>query len=196
VLVSNVHALSPSVAPWGQRRGIVFIGGFRHPPNVDAMLWYAREVLVHVRERLPGVKTYVIGSDVPTSINALAADDFVVLGHVPDIEPYFSGCRVSIAPLRYGAGVKGKVNLAMSHGLPVVATTVAIEGMHLTDGDDVLVADDPRTFADAVRRAYDDEAVWQRLSDGGRRNIDRYFSRDVARAALCELLGIATPDAS
>jgi glycosyltransferase involved in cell wall biosynthesis len=60
----------------------------------------------------------------------------------------------------------------------------------------VLVADDPRTFADAVRRAYDDEAVWQRLSDGGRRNIDRYFSRDVARAALCELLGIATPDAS
>jgi len=196
VLVSNVHALSPSVAPWGQRRGIVFIGGFRHPPNVDAMLWYAREVLVHVRERLPGVKTYVIGSDVPTSINALAADDFVVLGHVPDIEPYFSGCRVSIAPLRYGAGVKGKVNLAMSHGLPVVATTVAIEGMHLTDGDDVLVADDPRTFADAVRRAYDDEAVWQRLSDGGRRNIDRYFSRDVARAALCELLGIPTPDAS
>ena len=80
-------------------------------------------------ERLPGVKTYVIGSDVPTSINALAADDFVVLGHVPDIEPYFSGCRVSIAPLRYGAGVKGKVNLAMSYGLPVVATT-AVDRRH------------------------------------------------------------------
>jgi len=195
VLVSNVHALSASVAARDQRHGIVFIGGFRHPPNVDAMLWYAREVLVHIRERLPGVNTYVIGSDVPASINALAADDFVVLGHVPDIEPYFSGCRVSIAPLRYGAGVKGKINLAMSHGLPVVATSMAIEGMHLTDGDDVLVADDPRAFAEAVHRAYDDEALWQRLSAGGRRNIDRYFSRDVARAALRELLGIATTDA-
>jgi GT2 family glycosyltransferase len=193
VLVSNVHALSASVAPWEQRRGIVFIGGFQHPPNVDAMLWYAREVLVHIRERLPGVKTYVIGSDVPASINALAADDFVVLGHVPDIEPYFSSCRVSIAPLRYGAGVKGKINLAMSHGLPVVATSMAIEGMHLFDGDDVLVADDPRAFANAVQRVYDDEALWQRLSAGGRRNIDRYFSRDVARRALRDLLGIATP---
>ena len=117
-----------------------------------------------------------------------------MLGHVPDIEPYFSGCRVSIAPLRYGAGVKGKVNLAMSHGLPVVATTAAIEGMHLTDGDDVLVADDPRAFADAVRRAYDDEALWQRLSDGGRRNIDAlFFARRSARGAVRASRGIATP---
>jgi glycosyltransferase involved in cell wall biosynthesis len=91
--------------------------------------------------------------------------------------------------LRYGAGVKGKVNLAMSHGLPVVATSVAIEGMHLTDGDDVLVADDSRAFAEAVLRVYDDEALWQRLSTGGRLNIERHFSRDVARAALRGLLG-------
>jgi len=189
VLVSNVHTLSAAVAPFGPRQGLVFIGGFRHPPNVDAMLWYARDVLPHIRRSLPGVTTYVIGGDVPATVKALAADDFVLLGHVADIAPYFAGCRVSIAPLRYGAGVKGKVNLAMSHGLPVVATSVAIEGMHLTDGDDVLVADDPRAFAEAVLRVYDDESLWQRLSTGGRLNIERFFSRDVARAALRGLLG-------
>jgi glycosyltransferase involved in cell wall biosynthesis len=148
-------------------------------------------VLPHVRQSLPGVTTYVIGGDVPASVKALAADDFVVLGHVADVAPYFTNCRVSIAPLRYGAGVKGKVNLAMSYGLPVVATSVAIEGMHLTHGDDVLVADEPRAFADAVRDVYDDESLWQRLSTGGRRNIERHFSRDVARVALRELLGEA-----
>jgi glycosyltransferase involved in cell wall biosynthesis len=187
-LVSNVHELSPTVAPWEARAGLVFIGGFEHPPNVDAMLWYAREVLPIVRQRLPGVRTYVIGSQVPAVIKALGADDVVILGHVPDVAPYFSGCRVSIAPLRYGAGVKGKVNLAMSYGLPVVATPASVEGMHLSDGEDVLVAEDAEAFAAAVQRVYEDRALWEKLSAGGRVNIERHFSRDVARAALRELL--------
>ena len=188
MLVSNVHDLSATVTPWQQRRGLVFIGGFEHPPNVDGVIWYARDILPHIRRSLPGVKTYIIGSRLTSSIKALAADDLVVLGHVPDIDPYFSGCRVSISPLRYGAGVKGKVNLAMSHGLPVVATSASIEGMHLVEGDDVLVADDPAAFAAAVQRVYEDEALWKRLSAGGRANVERHFSRDVARAALGELL--------
>jgi GT2 family glycosyltransferase/glycosyltransferase involved in cell wall biosynthesis len=190
-LISNVHELSKAVTPWRERNGLVFIGGFQHPPNVDGMLWYAREVLPRLRERLPGVRTYVIGSQLTPAIEALASDDLVILGHVPDIEPYFSGCRLSISPLRYGAGVKGKVNLAMSYGLPVVATTPSIEGMHLTAGEDVLVADTPEAFADAMRRAYEDEALWERLSAGGRANVERHFSGAVARAAVSELLALA-----
>ena len=162
----------------------LFIGGFQHPPNVDAMLWYAREILPHLRKRLPGVSTYVIGSRPTPAIGALAADDVAILGYVPDIGPYLEGCRVSIAPLRYGAGVKGKINTAMSHGLPVVATTPSVEGMHLVDGRDVLVADDPDAFATAVARLYEDRALWERLSAGGRENVAKYFSRDAARAAL------------
>jgi GT2 family glycosyltransferase len=188
MLVTNVHALSASVTPWRERRDLVFIGGFRHPPNVDAMLWYVRDVVPHLRRRLPGVKTFVIGSEVTPSVRALAADDVVVLGHVPDLEPYLQGCRLSVAPLRYGAGVKGKVNLAMSYGLPVVATSAAVEAMHLVAEEDVLVADDADAFAAAVQRAYDDEALWNRLSAGGRANVTRHFSRDVARAALRALL--------
>jgi GT2 family glycosyltransferase/glycosyltransferase involved in cell wall biosynthesis len=188
MVLSNVHDLSPTVAPFDERRGIVFIGGFQHPPNVDAVLWYAREVLPELRTRLPGVKTYIIGSQVPAVVRGLAADDLEVLGHVSDVDSYFNGCRVSIAPLRYGAGVKGKVNLAMSYGVPVVATTAAVEGMHLVDGEDVVVADSAAAFADAVHRVHEDRTLWERLSAGGRANVVRHFSPTVAERALRELL--------
>jgi O-antigen biosynthesis protein len=188
MILSTIHEPLEETTSFAERDGLVFIGGFRHPPNVDAVLWYATEILPRIRERLPGVNTYIIGSDPPHTIQALAAEDLVVTGFVPDVTPYFTGCRVSLSPLRYGAGVKGKINLAMSHGLPVVATTPSVEGMHLTPGVDVLVADDPVDFADAVARAYSDKALWTRLAQGGRENIRTHFSRDKARAALTRLL--------
>ena len=191
MVLSNIHEPVPGGKPFAEREGLVFIGGFQHPPNTDAVLWYAREILPRVRAQLPGVPTYIVGSKVPSPIKALAAEDFVITGYVPDVAPYFSGCRVSIAPLRYGAGVKGKVNLAMSWGLPVVATTPSIEGMHLTDGEDVLIADDPAAFADAIARLYRDEVLWARLAAGGLANIRTHFSRDVARSAITRLIALA-----
>jgi len=188
LLLSNIHETMPEGKPCAERRGLVFIGSFQHPPNVDGVLWYARDVLPRLRQLLPGVPTYVIGSNPPASIRSLAADDFVVTDYVKDVTPYFAGCRVSVSPLRYGAGVKGKVNLAMSYGLPVVATSPSIEGMHLDPGNDVLVADDADAFAQAVAEAYADEALWQRLSEGGRENVRTHFSRDVARSALTRLI--------
>jgi glycosyltransferase involved in cell wall biosynthesis len=137
------------------------------------------------------VKTYIVGSKVPSTIRALAAPDLVIMGYVPDVEPLFADCRLSIAPLRYGAGVKGKVNLAMSYGVPVVATPAAIEGMHLAPGEDVMVAGDAEQFALAIERVYRDEALWQRLSASGVENIRRHFSRAVARQALQQLFELA-----
>jgi GT2 family glycosyltransferase/glycosyltransferase involved in cell wall biosynthesis len=191
MLLSNIHELISGGKPFGEREGLLFIGGFQHPPNTDAVLWYAREILPRVRERLPGVKTTIVGSLVPAPIKALAADDFVVAGYVPDVAPYFCGARISISPLRYGAGVKGKVNLAMSYGLPVVATPSSIEGMHLVPGDDVLVAESADAFADAIVRLYGDPVLWEALSAGGRDNIRRHFSRDVARSAITRLIAVA-----
>jgi glycosyltransferase involved in cell wall biosynthesis len=127
---------------------------------------------------------------VPASITALADEHVVVHGYVEDIAPYMDGCRVSVAPLRYGAGVKGKVNMAMSYGLPVVATPVAVEGMHVADGDDVLVASDASTFAEAVVRACSDEALWNRLSARGLANVERHFSFDAARMAVRRILDV------
>lgn len=187
LLLSNIHEPMPGGKPFAEREGLVFIGGFEHPPNVDAVAWYAREVLPKLRERLPGVTTYLVGSKAPATVRALAAPDVVVTGYVPDVAPFFTGCRVSISPLRYGAGVKGKVNLAMSYGMPVVATSPSVEGMHLRDGEDVLVADDAEAFATAVVRLYQDEVLWNRLAANGVANIRRHFSRERAAAALDEL---------
>ena len=191
LVLSTIHELLPPGRPFAEREGLVFIGGFQHPPNTDAVLWYASEILPHVRAALPGVRTYIVGSNVPGNVRALAAEDFVVTGYVPDVTPYFGGCRVSIAPLRYGAGVKGKINLAMSYGLPVVATTPSIEGMSLVPERDVVVADDAKAFADAIVRVYHDETLWNRLAAGGRENIRTHFSRDVARSAITRLIAFA-----
>jgi len=91
------------------------------------------------------------------------------------------GARVAVAPLRYGAGVKGKVNLSMAHGQPVVATACAVEGMHLRDGIDALVADDPAAFADAIVRLYEDEALWAAIARNGLESVAQHFSLDAAR---------------
>lgn len=190
-ILSNIHEVMPGGKPFAEREGLLFIGGFQHPPNTDAVLWYAGHVLPRVRQLLPGVTTYIIGMDAPASIRNFVAEDFMVTGHVPDIAPYFTACRVSISPLRYGAGVKGKVNLAMSYGLPVVATTPSVEGMHLTADENVVIADTAEDFAAAIARVYGDEALWHRLAEGGRESIRQNFSREVARAALTALLGRA-----
>ncbi|MCE7878113.1 MAG: glycosyltransferase [Betaproteobacteria bacterium PRO3] len=120
-VLTNIHEPRSRGKTFAQRRGIVFIGSFRHPPNADAVAWYAREVLPLLRARMPGVATTIVGADPPASVRALAAPDLVIAGYVEDLDPLFGSARVSVAPLRYGAGVKGKVNLAMSYGVPVVA---------------------------------------------------------------------------
>ena len=129
------------------------------------------------------------GGDAPAGVAALGERDGIRFhGHVPDLGPLLASARISVAPLRYGAGVKGKVNQALAHGLPVVATTCAVEGMHLVNGQDVLVADDAEAFADAVLQLHDDAALWSTLSEGGLENTRRHFSPDVVRAPLRRLL--------
>ncbi|WP_295951006.1 glycosyltransferase [uncultured Xanthomonas sp.] len=187
-LISNLHEVAGPGLPWAQRRDLVFVGGFRHAPNVDAVRWFLQEVFPAVRTRLPEVRFHCIGADMPEDIRRLgeATAGVELLGHVPEIAAYMDGMRIAVAPLRFGAGVKGKVNLSMAHGQPVVATACAVEGMHLRDGEDVLIADDPAAFADAIAQLYADPALWQRLADNGLRNIETHFSLDAARATVRE----------
>ena len=180
-VLSNLHQLAGEGAPYAQRQDLVFVGGFRHPPNVDAVRWFVEEVFPLVRAGEPAIRFHCIGGHVPPLVQALAAHEGVLVhGHVPDIGPYMRGCRIALAPLRYGAGVKGKINLSMAHAQPVVATSVAVEGMHLRDGHDVLVGDDAEAFAAAVLRLYGDESLWQRLAIHGQENVRRHFSMEAA----------------
>jgi GT2 family glycosyltransferase len=188
-LVSNIHRIYGSAATFEERRDILFIGAFAHPPNGDAVRWLAREILPLVWAELPDLHCHVIGADPPADIRALAGPGLTLHGYVPDVAPYFNGCRLSVAPLRYGAGVKGKVNQSLAYGLPAVVTTQAAEGMYLVDGESALIADDAANFAAATVRLYRDQALWERLSDAGLALMETHFSFEAARRAIQELVG-------
>ncbi|MFZ2235878.1 MAG: glycosyltransferase, partial [Dokdonella sp.] len=187
-ILSNVHEVFGCRKPFAERHDLVFVGGFQHPPNIDAVDWFVKAVFPLVRPALPGVRFHVIGSKIIDEVLALAADDVIVHGYVEDIAPFMDDCRISVAPLRYGAGVKGKVNMAMSYGLPVAATAIAVEGMHVRIGEDVLVADDAAGLANEIIRLYSDEALWNQLSANGLANVESHFSFATARVAVQRFL--------
>jgi Glycosyltransferase len=185
-VISNIHQIFGSANPPEARRDLLFIGAFSHPPNRDAVLFFCDEVMPRLRARLPGIRLKVIGSDPPDEVLTRAGDTtgVDVLGHVPDVAPFFAACKLSVAPLRYGAGVKGKINQSLAYGLPVVATRLAIEGMHLVDGESVLVADTPEAMVEAVIRLHLDPALWRRLSAGGLAVMEAHFSFAAAERAV------------
>ena len=188
-ILSNIHEVPGCARGYAERAGLLFVGGFQHPPNVDAVLWFVREVLPLARARLavellPEFVLHLVGSNTPREIAALNSDHVIVHGFVPDIDPLLASTRLSVAPLRYGAGVKGKVNMAMAHGLPVIATGAAVEGMHCSHGTDVMVGDTAQAFSDALVQAYQDPELWQRLSAGGLTNVSTHFSFAAAKAVI------------
>ena len=187
-ILSNIHEPLDHTAGYSEREGLLFVGGFQHPPNVDAVTWFVQEVWPLVHAQAPEMKVRIVGSKMPDTLRALAGPGIEILGFVQDIDPLLAQSRISIAPLRYGAGVKGKVNQAMSHGLPVVATPAAVEGMDLKHGEQVLVADTPATYAQEIIRLYTDPVLWQHLVNGGKANVAKTFSRDVAREELARHL--------
>ncbi len=146
------------------RRDVVFVGGYQHGPNVDAVHYFVSEIMPILRQRLKDVKFVIVGSNPPEEIRALAAEDIVIKGFVEDLNSLLDEMRVSVAPLRYGAGIKGKVGTAMAVGLPVVASNIATEGMSLTDGENVLCANSPEEFANQIARIYLDDILWNKIS--------------------------------
>ena len=115
-------------------------------------------------------------------------DGVIFHGFVEDIEPVMSDYRIAVAPLRFGAGVKGKVNMSMSYGQPVVGTAVAVEGMYTKHGTDVMMSDDPSIFAQHVIKLYQDQALWSRISQGGLANVEQWFSFNAAKVQIQNII--------
>jgi glycosyltransferase involved in cell wall biosynthesis/peptidoglycan hydrolase CwlO-like protein len=171
------------------RRDIAFVGSFLHLPNVDAVIYFVESIFPLIQQRLPGVRFKVVGPNPPERIQCLADDPYIeVLGFVSDLESVFESVRLSVAPLRYGAGIKGKIGSSLCYGVPCVATSIAVEGMGLVDGHDVLVGDTPEAFADAVSQAYSNDILWRRISARGRQFALENYSREVIRERVDSLL--------
>ncbi|MCK0208907.1 glycosyltransferase [Starkeya koreensis] len=160
------------------RRHIGFIGGYRHLPNLDAVGYFLDSVWPLVRRELPDVQFHLMGADMPDELRRRSDPGLVPVGHVADLQEAFEGLRLTVAPLRYGAGSKGKVISSLCHGVPCICTSAAAEGMKLDEEGGILVADDPGEFAKLVVRAYRDEELWQQLSLGGLQRMREHHSFD------------------
>jgi GT2 family glycosyltransferase len=183
-LVSNIVDAPGSKTPFALRRDWLFIGSFQHPPNIDAVLFFLKEIYPLVSEHLHDAKFYIIGDNAPPEIVALATERIVVAGLQRDVRPFFESVKLSVAPLRFGAGVKGKINQSMGFGVPVIATSVAVEGAKLRDRQEILVADTPEDFARALIELYESEDLWNRLSKNGLRKTRALYSIKASRKKL------------
>ena len=146
------------------------------------MSYFVKEILPLIRQDIPGVVFYMVGSNITETVQALASQDVVAVGYVPDLTPYLDGCRVFVAPLRYGAGMKGKIGQSMGFGLPVVTTSIGAEGMGLIDGEH-----SPAAFARAVVRLYTDDLLWERTSLNALLHIKSNFSKAVVQTKLAQI---------
>jgi hypothetical protein len=167
---------SPNGATPRDRDHLLFVGGFKHPPNADAAVYFVREILPLIRKQVPGVRVSVVGEDPPAQVLALRGGGVDILGYVPDLEPLLRSATVSIAPLRFGGGLKGKVGEAMSYGLPVVTTPVGVQGMDPEHGRELMIADGHHAFADAVVRLCRDHELAARMSADARAYVSRHYS--------------------
>jgi GT2 family glycosyltransferase len=176
--------------PFTPRRNICFLGGYRHAPNIDAVMHFVMNVLPLIRAADPSIRFLIAGANAPPSVRELAGDGIEFLGLVEDLRDLFDRVRVFVCPLRYGAGAKGKIMSALSHGLPIVSTAIGVEGAGLEDGEHVLVADSAEDFAETVLRLYNDVTTWNRLSVAGQGLLEDRFSInmgvDVLERAIAE----------
>ncbi len=171
---------------FAKREGLLFVGGFGHPPNIDAVLWFAKEIYPKIREKRE-IPFYIVGSKPTAEVLRLDGGGITVKGFVSEeeLQELYRTCRLVTIPLRYGAGVKGKVVEALYYGTPMVTTSVGAEGIEGIE-QVVNIADDAETFAAAVTELYDDVEELARRSELCRNFAKTKFSMDAVWAAIEE----------
>jgi glycosyltransferase involved in cell wall biosynthesis len=174
-----------SPVSFADRKGMFFLGNFRHPPNVQAVEYLCDSILPRVasavRSKHP---VYVVGNEFNETVLSACrrSENVKLVGWVPSVLPYLQQARVSLVPLLYGAGTKTKLIHSLMVGTPTVSTIIGVEGLNLQNDVHVMVANDPKTFASSIERLVDDEALWHRLSEQGRQFISAVHGREAVFA--------------
>lgn len=164
-----------------KRNGLLFVGGFGHEPNADAVLWFAERIWPAIYKENPNITINIVGSKITEAIQALDSPRFHICGFVPDEElrQLYLKARISVAPLRYGAGLKGKIIEALKNGLPVITTTVGAEGINGA-ANFMMVQDEAEEFAKSIVQLYSDEQELRRMSADGCKFVRNNFGTQKA----------------
>ena len=179
-----------STTPLEQRRGMVFLGSFRHAPNVDAVEYLCAEILPLLAPELLEAHPLTIIGNAPSArvIAAAQRRGVQLVGWVPEVEPYLHQARLMLVPLRYGAGTKTKLIQTMMAGTPAVTTSIGAEGLDIKDSSQVLVADTSAAFASAITRLLQDDRLWLTLSDAGHQRCKPRHTRNAVANRFNEII--------
>lgn len=186
-IIPNIHKIYMPMEEGTPNANLIFIGSFLHAPNVDAMLYFTQEVLPLITEKVPDVRLKIIGSAPTEIVKNLATECVDVVGYVPETAPYLAESSISIAPLRFGGGIKGKIGEAMAFGLPVVTTSIGIEGFGLSPGENVMVGDSPQEFANGVIALINDRELHNKIRYNGWKFIKSNYSDEVIGRLVYEI---------
>ena len=178
-------------APFGRRHGILCLGSFEHPPNVDALRYLCGDILPLLDPALLAKHpVWIVGNRLSDAMRDFAAglENVHMIGWVPSVRPYLDRARISVVPLRYGAGTKRKLVQALAAGTPTVSSTIGIEGLGLADRQHVLVADEPSAFAAAITTLLRDSKLWGTLARNGLAHVQGTNGSDLVKARFIEAL--------
>lgn len=179
-VVPNIHISDTKEIPnFYQRNDLLFIGGYNHPPNVDACLWLIEEIMPLVWAKYPNLLVTLLGSNPEEKISNLISSRVKVPGYISDVSNYFNSAKVFVAPLRYGAGMKGKIGQSLAYGLPTVTTSIGAEGMGLDHLETAIIANDTNSFVEGIFLLLEDEELWSKLSGSSVQHIQKYSPKSV-----------------
>lgn len=189
-VLPNIHIPRIDGAPsFSARDGLIFIGNYLHPPNEDAVNFLVSEVMPSVWSSIPEIQLTLLGSNPSPKVLDLVSERVSVTGFIEDVTPYFDLAKVFISPLRYGAGMKGKIGQSMSLGLPVVTTSIGAEGLYLNNGKNALIADDPFDIANSIVTLIKDEDTWTHLSNESIKSMQN-FCPEIVSKEIAKLLSL------
>ena len=169
------------------RVDVAFLGSYQHPPNLDAVDHFLHNIWPKFSARMPDVKFIIAGSSIPERLSKLKSKSIVPIGFVENLEDLLGSIRLMIAPLRYGAGIKGKVISSMCYGVPQVATQIAAEGMPLTHGKELLIAKSDAEFVEHMVELYTNQALWNTVSEQAIKAVEKQFASPQIKQQLNEV---------
>ena len=187
VTISNIHNFIKNnleYKPFSKRKDLLFVGSFDHLPNIDAVKHLCEIIMPMIWKNNSEIKLKIIGSNPTQEILNLRNKKIEILGYVEDLSSFFNTSKLFVAPLRYGAGIKGKIGQSMEYGLPLITTTIGAEGFNFFDCHKFIVEDDEEIFAKKILAVYNNENLWNSLSKNSETTLKPFSEKTITESIL------------